>query len=236
MKVNEVIYYCLDAIKAFSDDAYVNEDHVLYLISKYRASLLQQYYNTKKPITESNYQIIDLNLKRVFNTYTSKACLKSDEIVPTLMTITKPVVLLFNGLETEMIEVVPFSRMKFTGYNKWKNNFIYAAISPEKNLHLISNNQQTKFLEKVKFRGIFEDFTKPYELMGITDIMEEEFPMEYALIPDLLIRVVKDVLGTAWRMADTRNNAADELADISNYIRQNMKKKYNNLLEGGEEE
>ena len=126
--------------------------------------------------------------------------------------------------------------MKFTGYNKWKSNFIYAAVSPENHLHLISNNQQAKYLAQIKFRGIFEDFIKPYELMGSKDIMEEDFPMESTLIPDLLIRVVRDILGTAWRMADTRNDAADELADISNYIRQNMKKKYNNLLEGGEEE
>lgn len=236
MKVNEVVYYCLDAIKAFSDDAYVNEEHVLYLIGKYRASLLQQYYNTNKSITESNYQIIELNLERVIPTYTLKTCLKSKECVPTIMTIKKPTVLLFNGLETEIIEIIPFSRMKFTGYNKWKNNFIYASISPENNLHLISNNQQTKYLEQIKLRGIFEDFTKPYELAGSKDIMEEEFPMEFVLIPDLIIRVVKDVLGMAWRMSDNKNDAADALADISNYIRQNMKKKYNNLLEGGEEE
>ena len=104
MKVNEVVYYCLDAIKAFSDDSYVNEEHVLYLINKYRASLLQHYYNTNKPITESNYQIIELNLDRVFSTYTTKTCLKSIETIPTVMAIKKPTVLLFNGLETENIE------------------------------------------------------------------------------------------------------------------------------------
>jgi hypothetical protein len=40
MKVNEVVYYCLDAIKAFSDDSFVNEDHVLFLINKYRNTIL----------------------------------------------------------------------------------------------------------------------------------------------------------------------------------------------------
>ena len=41
MKINEIIYYCLDAIKAVSDDSHVNEEHVLFLLSKYRSTLLQ---------------------------------------------------------------------------------------------------------------------------------------------------------------------------------------------------
>ena len=236
MKVNEIVYYCLDAIKAFSDDSYVNEEHVLYLIGKYRVSLLQQYYNTKKPISESNYQTINVTLNKVLPVYKSKVYLESEECIPILMTITKPSVLLFNGFESEFIETVPFTRIKFVGHNKWKSNIIYASIDPNNKLHLISSNPQAYYLEQVKIKGIFEDFTKPYELLGVNDIMEEEFPMEFTLIPDLLIRVVKDVLGTAWRMADTKNDAADELANIATYIRQNMKKKYNNILEGEDEE
>ena len=66
--------------------------------------------------------------------------------------------------------------------------------------------------------------------------MEQEFPFEYAMIPDLIARVVKDILGTAWRPADKTNDGDDSLSDIATFVRQNMKKRYNNIAEGEEEE
>jgi hypothetical protein len=68
--------------------------------------------------------------------------LKSNEIVPTILPITKPSVLLFNGFESEVVEYVPFSRLKSTGYNKWKNAFIYSSIGPEGYLYLSSSRTQ----------------------------------------------------------------------------------------------
>jgi hypothetical protein len=49
--------------------------------------------------------------------------------------------------------------------------------------------------------------------------MLEDFPMEYTLIPELITRVVKEILGVAWRPADKTNNATDELHDIATFIR-----------------
>ena len=37
-------------------------------------------------------------------------------------------------------------------------------------------------------------------------------------------------------MADNRNDANDDLADIANYVRLNMKNRYNNVIEGEDEE
>lgn len=239
MKVNEVVYYCLDAIKAFSDDSSVNEDHVLFLLGKYRGALLQQYHNIKKLIPESNYQIICLNLKDA----PSLACtpgprLMSIEKVPHLLPIGKPTVLLFNGMESEVIEYVPFSRLKNVGWNKWKRNFIYTSIGPEQYLYLVFTNPQAQHLEKIKLKGIFEDYEKALELAceedGVCDPMEREFPLEVSLVPDLIARVVKDVLGTAWRPADKTNDGDDSLSDIAAFVRRAMKKDFNNTIEENE--
>ena len=237
MKVNEVVYYCLDAIKAFSDDSYVNEDHVLFLIGKYRSALLQQYFKDNRPITESNYQTIDLTLnesEQVFCTKCPK--LRSTKRVPTILSIAKPTVLLFNGLDSEIIETVQFPRLKNTGYNKWKKNFIYASIGPEGYLYLSATNPQSKYLQQVKFRAVFEDFIEAMMLDEESgDIMEKDFPLEFSMIPNLITGVVKEILGVAWRPADTKNDAADDLHDIATFVRQNMKKRYNNIVEGEEE-
>jgi hypothetical protein len=64
--------------------------------------------------------------------------------------------------------------------------------------------------------------------------MEREFPLEVSLVPDLIARVVKDVLGTAWRMGDNTNNANDDLSDIATYVRRNMKKDFRDIIEDSE--
>ena len=122
----------MTTIKAFSDDASVNEEHILFLLGKYRGALLQQYHNIKKVIPESNYQIICLNLKETEHLpCISGPRLMSIEKVPALIPVGKPSVLLVNGLESEIIEFVPYTRLKSVGWNKWKRNFEYAAVGPD---------------------------------------------------------------------------------------------------------
>lgn len=240
MKVNEIVYYCLDAIKAFSDDSYVNEDHIVFLLSKYRGSLLQQYHNIKKLIPDSNYQTICLTLTSTDSIpCTNGAILKSNEEVPSLMPIGNPSIYLFNGFESENIVFIPFTRLKAVGWNKWKKNFIYVAVGPDKHLYLSSSNSQAQYLETLRLKGLFEDFEKAFELEcdedgKPCDEMEKDFPLEVALVPDLIARVVKDALGMAWKTSDSNNNANDDLADIATYVRQNMKKSYRDLVEGNE--
>ena len=240
MKVNEIVYYCLDAIKAFSDDSYVNEDHIVFLLSKYRGSLLQQYHNIKKLIPDSNYQTICLTLTSTDSIpCTNGAILKSNEEVPSLMPIGNPSIYLFNGFESENIVFIPFTRLKAVGWNKWKKNFIYVAVGPDKHLYLSSSNPQAQYLETLRLKGLFEDFEKAFELEcdedgKPCDEMEKDFPLEVALVPDLIARVVKDALGMAWKTSDSNNNANDDLADIATYVRQNMKKSYRDLVESNE--
>ena len=240
MKVNEIVYYCLDAIKAFSDDSYVNEDHIVFLLSKYRGSLLQQYHNIKKLIPDSNYQTICLTLTSTDSIpCTNRAILKSNEEVPSLMPIGNPSIYLFHGFESENIVFIPFTRLKAVGWNKWKKNFIYVAVGPDKHLYLSSSNPQAQYLETLRLKGLFEDFEKAFELEcdedgKPCDEMERDFPLEVALVPDLIARVVKDALGMAWKTSDSNNNANDDLADIATYVRKNMKKSYRDLVESNE--
>ena len=43
----EIVYMILDLIKLMSDDAYYNEEHVLYLVDKYRMFVLDKKYANK---------------------------------------------------------------------------------------------------------------------------------------------------------------------------------------------
>ena len=60
----EAIYMCLDLLKGKSDDFSFTEEHIAYLLDKFRALLLKQRYG-KDPLKEipySNYQTIELDL------------------------------------------------------------------------------------------------------------------------------------------------------------------------------
>ena len=48
MKVKEIIYIILDRIKGTSDDFSYTEEHILFLINKYRSYMLKQTYKDVK--------------------------------------------------------------------------------------------------------------------------------------------------------------------------------------------
>ena len=47
MTWREAVYMVLDELKLMSDDSNFNEDHIIFLLSKYRSFILKQtYYKT----------------------------------------------------------------------------------------------------------------------------------------------------------------------------------------------
>ena len=59
----EITSMIMDEVKTISDDSQFTEDHILFLLDKYRAFLLKQKYSDiKKQIPDSNYQTICLDL------------------------------------------------------------------------------------------------------------------------------------------------------------------------------
>ena len=237
MEVKYIVYYCLDAIKAFSDDAVVNEEHVLYLISKYRALLLKKYATSGKALSEVNYQTICLNLNGFQQYRCAKGTvLKSEEQIPSMLNVSSPSILLFNGMESENIIFVNFKRFKTAAYTKWSNKLVYSTIGEDRHLYLKSNDPQSIYLKKLKFRAIFEDFGKAQSLncngeTAACDVMDSELPLEAALVPELIAYIVKEILGVAYRPKDNVNNAADDMSELIQWIRLNMKKPLQKQLE-----
>lgn len=239
MKVGHIVYYCLDAIKALSDDSIVNEEHVLYLLGKYRAMLLKKYAAAGTVLSEVNYQTICVDLEN----YQQYACangftLKSKEKLPVMVNAGSPSILLYNGMESENIIFVSFKRFKAALYNKWANKFVYCTIGEDRHLYLKSNDVESTYLKKLKVRSIFEDFETAQSMECSTDdtgvicdVMDSELPIEAALVPELIAYVVKEILGVAYRPKDTKNDAADDLSDLITFIRLNMKKPLQKQIE-----
>ena len=223
MTYKEIIYMCLDELHLTSDDSLFNEDHILFLINKYRAFLLKQRYSDiKRQIPESNYQTICLDLQKAQNIEglpCSGVMLKSVQQIPNTIKIGNPKIYPQNYYLGE-ITYVSRERMRYVGHNKYLQNIIYASLGTDWHLYLKSSNPQHLYLEKVKMTGIFEDPQKAATLEcnedGSScnlDVMEKTFPLEEGLVPNLIELIIKELGDKELMKEDEINDAKDGIAD-----------------------
>lgn len=221
----ELIYMVLDELKLYSDDALYTEEHIMFLLGKYRTFLLKQRYSdVKKQIPESNYQTICLNLIEV-PAISGEPCeggsyLRSKEKIPFLMKIGNPRVYPIDYYQGE-ITYVSRDRMRYVGHNKYLQNIIYASLGPDNYLYFKSFNPQFLYLEKVRITGIFEDTLAASELQCpdengniVCDVLDREFPIENALIPPLIQLVVEELTKAEYKPEDKENNSDDDLSEV----------------------
>ena len=220
----ELVYLALDELKLSADDAYFTEEHVVFLLGKYRGLLLkQQYKDVKKEIPESNFQTLCLDLIQV-PAIAGEPCeggtyLRSKEKIPFLINITTPRVYTEDYYQGD-ITYVSRERMKYVGYNRWLPNIIYASIGPDNYLYFKSFNPQYLYLEKARLTGIFEDPEKAAEFecdksKDSCDVLDMPFHLEEALIPQVVQLVVKELSGSIYKPKDDENNSSDDLSGIA---------------------
>ena len=218
----ELVYLCLDELKLNADDALFTEEHIIFLLSKYRGFLLKQKYSDiKKQIPESNYQTICLDL--VKDTKEGSLCgdtyLRSTKKIPFLMKIGNTSVFPVDYYKS-IITYISRERMKYVGHNKYLQNIIYASISPDNYIYLKSPNPQFLYLKKIRVTGVFEDPQAASELQcpdengnTVCDILDRAFPIEDALVPPLVQLVVEELTKAEYKPEDKENNADDDLSD-----------------------
>lgn len=221
----ELIYFCLDRLKLSSDDSFYTEEHIKFLLNKYRGALFFKYYkNQKKPIPESNNQTVCLDLEDMsYGICGAGSYLRSRDKIPAMYPLginrVHPV-----DYFTGNIALVSKDRFRFTGHNRWLPHMIYASIGPDSYLYLKSNNEQYRHLKRVYLTGLFEN---PEEAVLLDcsnkercgDFMDTEFPIEEDLIPELINMVVQDLSPATYMPEDKKNDANDGLSDL------NMKRK-----------
>lgn len=224
MTYREIVYACIDELKLSSDDTIITEDHIIFLLGKFRNLLLKQKYNDiKKPISESNYQTICLDLEEVSTTDSecANSYLRSIEKIPNTLPMGAVAVYPVDFFDTR-ITFITRNRMKYVGYNKWLKNIIYCSIAPNKHLYFTSSNPQYSYLEKVTMTAVFENIEEASKL-GCTkedntscDILDNDFPLEDALVPLLIEMVLKQLKPAEYSPSDEENDAQDNLDEVAN--------------------
>jgi hypothetical protein len=218
-----------------SDDSFFNENHVRFLLNKWRAKLLKQEYDTNKSkrVSESAYQTICLDLEDNNPLGLDINCgefyRRSIKEIPALIqAVGDPIISAGDFFSNDRIVYVTRQKMRFTGYNRWLKNIIYAALGTDSKVYLSSRNSQFKYLEKIQFTRVFEDEEKAMELSceknnSSCDIMDQTYPFEDYLVPVFVYSVVKELLGVKYQPIDDKNNDTDDLATLAQFLRNNMK-------------
>lgn len=224
-KYRDIVYMVLDELKIHSDDASFTEEHILFLINKYRAFILKQRYSDKrKEVPQSNYQTLCLDLKQV-EAIDGEPCtggyyLRSVNKIPDIIPIGASHVYPTDFYQGH-ITLVNKERMKYVGHNKFLGNIIYCSIGPDNYLYFKSNNPQHMYLEKVKFTGIFEDAEKASQYAcdndanGYCDVLDRNFPLEEALTSVVIQLTVKELLPAEYQPEDTRNDDKDNNSGLT---------------------
>lgn len=229
----ELTNLILDELKLTSDDSHFVEEHVVFLLDKYRIFLLKQRYSDiRKEIPESNYQTICINLEHVTNINgvpcTGADYLRSIEKIPYMMSVGSRRISTFDFFQGDL-NYINNERFKYVGNNKNLKNQAYGTIAPDNHLYLKSGNPQLYYLAKVKVTGIFEDSAQAALLQcpdangtSACDLLDMTFPMEESLVPTLIELIVKELSAFKYQAQDSENNANDDLSNLAAYIRQQV--------------
>lgn len=230
----QITYMVLDSLKATSDDAYYNEEHVLFLLGRVRTLLLLRKYNAQRKylstpvqadilnVPSVNYQNICLSLQDADllpDSCGGKGWLRSTEKIPELLGIGNTSAYPVNYMVGERVTFIPIERMPFVGYNRWLQSIIYVARGTDGYLYVRSSNPQFKYLKNMRLHGVFEDAEKAAELqcndegtMSHCDILDADFPLEDGLIAQCVEIVVQQLKGSLYAPMDKNNNAEDDFA------------------------
>jgi len=228
-----MVYQCLDILKMASDDAFFTEEHIVFLLDKMRALLLERKYTAGRngrddsAVPESDMQEICLDLE--LSSGEDGVCgtgagewLVSTEKIPSMLDVGIPKVYPLNFMLGERFSLVPMERLTYTGHNRWLRKFIYCAIGPDMRLYVRGNMAQAKHLRRLRLSGVFEN---PEEVASMTcdadgsstacEPLEAEFPLEEALQSTCIEYVVRTLIGSRYAPEDKANNAKDDLSDAA---------------------
>jgi hypothetical protein len=219
----EIVYMCSDLLKISSDDEFFTEDHFIYLLKKYRSSLLaEKYKSLKKQLPRSNYQTLCIDLEvtpEIQDEDCGEKVLKSTSKIPSLLPVGITSIYPADYMNGD-ITWVSYARFKYVGHNKWLKNIMYGTVGPDNYLYIKSQNPQSLYLNKIKMTGVFEDIDEAAKLAcensTTCDVLDSDFPLEEDLIPNLIQLVVAVVKDSLYKPEDEVNNASDDMSSAKN--------------------
>lgn len=221
----EIVYFCNDKLKMFSNDSTFTAEHIIFLADSYRALLLDRRYRDarKGEVPRKNYQEICMNLIQVPaipGTDCYGIYLRTEKKLPVPMNIGIRHFYPVDYFNSEHISYVPMERMPYVGHNRWLQNIIYITQGPDGYLYLKSYNPQFLYLKKIRTEAVFQNASEATKFLCSNtdipcDILDLEFPIEDVLITPLVQMIVQDIAGDKYQPSDQVNNSKDDMSGLT---------------------
>lgn len=233
MTYKELVYMALDALKIHSDDSKFTEDHVVFLLNKYRAyALVQKYSKTLEGVNYKNYQTISVETVGNQNNRPGNGhYITSTDIIPEMINIALPRVQSATLID-EQIVFTNENRLRYTGYNRFLPKITYSCLGNDKHLWVKHVNEITPPYPKYQLFAVFANPNEAYDFNNdTTEVLDREFPLEESLAPAVLELVLKDLTNGIYKPSDNVNDAQDALSDLAGYLRRNMKSQFQKQID-----
>ena len=209
----ELVYSVLDSVKIFSDDSVWETDHIVSVLTKYRALLFNQKYKGKKvEIPFANYQRLNVGFTTGItgtNTY------KSTKQIPQILDITdlwKYTFISENGITTSNLNFINPHKFKYARISKWLSNQKYVTIDID-NFMYIKKSEITN-TQTLQYDTILDNPIDGYRFNGndALDVLDFAFPCEESLIQPIIDLCVKEIAAINGMPRDVANNATDDIS------------------------
>lgn len=213
----ELVYMVMDKLKQNTDDTYFTEDHIIFLLDKYRNFLIKQDNSADAEFSEANYQTLCIPLIEVpaiiGEECESRTFLRSKDKLPSLIGKGITVIHPEDYFGSIHIVYIDKDRFRYVGENKYLKNIIYATTFGGY-LYMRSENPQFLYLQKVMMTGIFENAAEAAKLAcePTCDSLDSTFSIADDKVPQLLEFVYNELKATVVEPEDKDNNAQDDKA------------------------
>lgn len=216
--LRHLIFDVRNRLKLYSDDSTITNQYLEYLINTERTKLARQRIsNAQRDIPREYKQELYLNME-VNTDVLGVELLISTDTIPKLLnstSIDSVTTITGDANVIRRFNMVSYSRLPYVGVSAHLNTLVYGAISDEDRLILKSGNSNAKLINVIRLRGVFSDVKEAMKLSEgydeNIDYWDVEYPIDPAIIPDLINSIVSQLINR-FKIPEDKINDAEETA------------------------
>ena len=239
MTKNELIYLAYDRLKVSSDDTDLSPELVSFQIDATRAKFIKNQYGSKDwnmPIELKQELCLGLeNINDVNGADCFGTILRTSEVLPKGIKVkgSDSSILRIRTYDRKQLHInlIAMDRLPYIGHNQFTAMMNYAAVDVDGRIYFLSNQKSYKFMKAIKVEGIFESpddvhtmicqeltpaqiasskgVSIPYRTTPPCEPWDRQYPLEGAMIDDVMNEVVKHFSRMEALPEDNLNNADD---------------------------
>ena len=223
MKLTEMVYSIIQATRDFSDNSFVQEEYIKFMINTYRAKYLHQAYVSKPVLEPINRQTIILPMELVNSSYdpsvieTKNRILRTVDPIPKILQLgRKPGIHSITSLdriELGEFELVDKRRAQYNVHAPFCG--ITGYLDTDYHIYFVTSVDEQKFLKNIVLDAVFEApadvlYLKYPDQEDAESALElEEYPVDMGMWTNIKAEIVSEMLRAKSVPLDMQNTSAN---------------------------